>query len=164
LNQMGIGVQQPVEMFEVALDMNVDGSVNSAGVPLTSDKRLKKDIKEIGPSLSKVENIKGQSFKWNGTIADRPEGRQLGFIAQDMQKIYPEVVDKGKDGYFALSYTSLIAPVIEAIKELAMSVVSIFTDVHEAKRELATLRAENQELRAMLCEDDPAAPGCGRRN
>ena len=79
-----------------------------------SDERLKSDIKTIDNALGKVMNMRGVTF-------DR-EGRQgTGVIAQEMQKVMPEVVhDEGL--YMSVAYGNLVGVLIEAIKELEKKV------------------------------------------
>ena len=45
------------------------------------------------------------------------EDKRMGFSAQDLQKVYPELVKEGSDGYLSIDGTGLIAPLVEAIKE-----------------------------------------------
>jgi hypothetical protein len=86
-----------------------------------SDRNLKKDIISIQDSLGKLKMINGVYFDWKNPDPTRlmPEGRQVGVIAQDVQKVLPEAVSKpeGKD-YLAVNYISLIPLVIEGVKEL----------------------------------------------
>jgi len=98
-----------------------------------SDIRLKKDVQPISDALEKIQKINGISFLWKkGTHA---KSRTLGVIAQEVQKVFPEVVSRGKDGYLAVDYAVLTAPLIEAVKEL---------------------KTENDTLRAQLKAQDEA--------
>jgi hypothetical protein len=104
-----------------------------------SDARLKTDLRPIGDALAKVLELKGLSFLWRtGEFPDRslPGGRHYGLIAQDVEKVLPEVVKDGADGEKAVAYSELIPVLVESIKEL--------------KAETDELRAENTELRARL--------------
>jgi len=87
----------------------------------SSDGRLKKNIQPLDSSLEKISNLKGISYEWRKE--EHPgmgltEGKQIGLIAQDVEKEMPELVSKDKDGYKAVSYTRLTAVLVEAIKEL----------------------------------------------
>lgn len=69
---------------------------------LTSDQRFKKNITPISSALDKVEKLQGVTFDWRiGEFMNRnfPEGKQVGFIAQEVEKILPEVVTTDNDGY-----------------------------------------------------------------
>jgi trimeric autotransporter adhesin len=96
--------------------IDVNGNIRSTNVLVGSDIRLKKDVEVMVNSLEKITTLRGVSYKWNDTkMGDR---QQIGVVAQEVEKIFPEVVFTDKQGYKAVEYGKLIAPVIEAIKEL----------------------------------------------
>jgi len=82
-----------------------------------SDKRLKTDIKNINNSLKSIDKINGVIFHWKDK-KKFGEQEEIGVIAQDIEKVYPQVVVTGKDGYKKVKYQFLVAPLIEAVKEL----------------------------------------------
>lgn len=78
-----------------------------------SDLRLKKDVKEIESPLEKIARLRGVSYTW------KKDGKKgYGVIAQDVEKVFPELVKADKDGMKGVDYTHLVGPVIAAIKEL----------------------------------------------
>ena len=93
----------------------------AAMVAMMSDARLKENIEPIGDALGKVMQLRGVNFDWSGdNAANLPqpeEGRQLGFLAQEVEKVIPEVVQTFGDGYKAVAYGQINALLIEAIKE-----------------------------------------------
>jgi len=83
----------------------------------TSDINLKKDIQKLDKSLDKILKLEGISFKWKDE--ERGVEDNLGLIAQDVEKIYPELVKTDrKTGLKSIQYSNLVIPLIEAIKEL----------------------------------------------
>ena len=74
-----------------------------------------KNISTISTSLGKVLQLRGVNYEWKET-ENRAEGLQMGFIAQEVQKIIPEVVDE-KDGHYAMQYAPITALLVEAVKE-----------------------------------------------
>ena len=95
------------------------GAKGPAGA--TSDIRVKKNIKPITQSIEKIKKIRGVSFMWKKTkdYGDIPnEGkRDMGFIAQELEFVLPEVVFGSESvGYF-VKYQDIVALCIEAIKE-----------------------------------------------
>lgn len=71
--------------------------------------------------MSKVLKLQGVTFLWNKEgYPDKgfTEGSQIGLVAQDVEKVIPEVVSTNAEGYKSLSYEKLTAVLIEAIKEL----------------------------------------------
>ncbi len=81
-----------------------------------SDIRLKKSIVTIANALGKVEKLRGVQFEWKDTN-NHPEGKQIGFVAQEAKSIMPEVVSK-KGEHLSMQYGPITALLVEAIKEL----------------------------------------------
>ncbi|MEK7646850.1 MAG: tail fiber domain-containing protein, partial [Patescibacteria group bacterium] len=80
-----------------------------------SDARLKKDITTLDNSLSKVLQLRGVNFAWKSDASSTP---QIGFLAQEVLPIVPQVVTQGRDGYYAMSYASLTALLVNAIHDI----------------------------------------------
>jgi hypothetical protein len=100
---------------EYALDLGGDKKIRGILVN-PSDLRYKEDIRPIENALDKIINLHGVSFRWKDKALDN--GEQLGFIGQEVEKVFPEVVLTDKKGYKSVGYTNLVAPLIEAVKEL----------------------------------------------
>jgi len=84
----------------------------------SSDRNLKTNITPITSALSKVLQLNGVEFDFiSGVNCGHLKKHQIGLIAQDVNKIIPEVVGKNSDGTFGVSYQHLVAVLIEAIKE-----------------------------------------------
>ena len=90
----------------------------------SSDKRLKENIKPISKSLDKVLKLNGVEFDWKKLTAEEKktihgnEGHDVGVIAQEVEKVLPEVVQTRDNGYMAVKYEKMVPLLIEAIKEL----------------------------------------------
>lgn len=86
-----------------------------------SDLRLKKNVKTVDHALDKLSQINGVSFNWKDKEKYTAD-KQLGVIAQDVQKVFPELVlnseDEEGNDYLTVNYNGLVAPMIESIKEL----------------------------------------------
>ena len=104
--------------FEADGDFHADGDVYAFSTTTASDEELKKDITIVGDAVSKVEAIKGVTFKWKKSGAD-----SAGVIAQDIEKVLPEVVktvnDMDGNEYKAVNYAGLTSILIEAVKDLS---------------------------------------------
>ncbi len=81
-----------------------------------SDIQLKKDIQPIGNALDKILTLRGVKFNWKDPAMGA--GNQVGLIAQDVEKVLPEVVSKNGDGYLSVDYSKLSPLLIEAVKDL----------------------------------------------
>lgn len=96
----------------------VNGTINATGDIIafcSSDSRLKDNLNQIDTSAF-FDNLTGYSFDWNDE-SDK-EGSSYGFLAQDIEKIAPELVKERPDGYKAVDYIPLIAVLFEEIKTL----------------------------------------------
>ncbi|MBI4093629.1 tail fiber domain-containing protein [Candidatus Kaiserbacteria bacterium] len=82
-----------------------------------SDIRLKEHISPIQDALSKLSQLHGIFFNWKNS--SMPQEQQMGVIAQEVQKVFPEAVIES-NGVLYVNYYALIAPIIEAIKELKL--------------------------------------------
>lgn len=91
-----------------------------------SDLRLKKNIETISSGLDKVLKLRGVNYEWK---SDESGKKNVGFIAQEVLEVVPEVVSKNADGYYSINESSINAVLVEAIKEL---------------------KAENDDLKARL--------------
>ena len=101
------------------LKVTGDFEVTGACTGCSSDERLKKNVLPLsGSSLQKLLSIKGVTFEWSEEqkAKDFP-GLQVGVIAQDVEKAFPEIVGTDARGYKFVRYDKLIAPTIEAIRE-----------------------------------------------
>lgn len=99
-------------------DLEVEGSIDASGTITSpffyseSDAVLKENIKPIKNPLNKVLNLFGVSFSWKSN-----KQKSIGVIAQEVEKIVPEIVSQSSVGTKTVSYDSLIPLLIEAIKE-----------------------------------------------
>ena len=89
-------------------NITATGTVQGAEVTATSDERLKSDIKTIDNALDKVMNMRGVSFT-------KQAEKGVGVIAQEIEKVLPEVVTDGE--YKSVAYGNIVGVLIEAIKE-----------------------------------------------
>ena len=95
-------------------NLSVSGVLTSTDYNSVSDISLKENIEPLQDSLDKISKLEGVSFNWK---SDQNKLDQIGLIAQEVEKIYPEVIGNSED-IKTVSYVSLIAPLIEAVKEL----------------------------------------------
>ncbi|MEX2590306.1 MAG: tail fiber domain-containing protein [Chitinophagales bacterium] len=107
-----------------AIDNNyklmVYGKLRTNGINETSDARLKKNVKTLENALDKIMALRGVNYEWKKE--EYPErnlsdGIELGVIAQEVEKILPEVVDTDSEGYKSVQYSHLVPVLIEALKE-----------------------------------------------
>ena len=103
-------------------DGRIDAS-NDVVAFSTSDIRLKDNIKTIDKALDKVNSIQGIEFDWiEKEEVHGNSGHDIGVIAQEIEKILPDVVTTRDSGYKAVKYEKIVPLLIEAIKDLSKQV------------------------------------------
>ena len=89
----------------------------------SSDKRLKDNLVKLGNPLDKVSQLNGYEFDWIPKEGiHENEGHDVGVIAQEVEKILPEIVQTRDNGYKAVKYEKIVPLLIESIKELTQRV------------------------------------------
>lgn len=102
------------------------GWVYANGAYFGSDRNLKTDIHTIPDALDRVLRLEGVSYRWkplppckecpDGTRPEIDDRTEIGLIAQDVEKVVPEVVRTVADGTKAVAYQNLVALLVESIK------------------------------------------------
>ena len=101
--------------------LGVNNTINAGGDVIayaSSDERLKDNIKPIENPLEIISQISGNTFDWNSEKQNIYNGKDYGVIAQEIQKVMPELVDTRDNGYLAVKYDKIVPLLIESIKEL----------------------------------------------
>jgi hypothetical protein len=106
----------------------------------SSDERMKTNIEPLSAALDRVMNLKGVSYEWKDK-ARAGRGREMGLLAQDVEKVFPELVYTDRKGYKSLSYDKLVPALVEAIKEQQ----SIISRLSERLSRLEKLEAASSE-------------------
>lgn len=116
----------------------------TGGIGACSDVRYKKNFNPLENALQNVLKINGLTYNWR--TEEFPDNKfttdkQIGFIAQDLEKIYPEVVITNSDGYKSVDYAKLTPILVEAIKEQQKIIEGQQSSIND-------LRAENKDFKA----------------
>jgi hypothetical protein len=119
-------------------------TVNNALV-LTSDRRLKKEITPLELSVQRIQQLQGVSFKWKTNNQEN-----IGLIAQDVEKIIPEVVVTDDKGYKAVAYQNLVALLIEGVKEQQKTIETQSATITKLSIELNTVKEERVQTQKQV--------------
>jgi hypothetical protein len=113
---VGIGENSPDER------LHVNGRVRAnCGILNCSDVRFKDNVNTLENSLEILTSLRGVSFEWRKDEFEKMgfvEGQQYGLIAQEVEKVLPEMVQKDQQGYRLIDYSRLAPFMLEAIKQL----------------------------------------------
>ena len=116
----------------VLFSVGSNGNVTASGdITAYSDRRIKENITSIDNAINKVKALSGVYYN-RTDVADK--SKKIGFIAQDVQLVVPELVnyDKDKDVY-SVSYANTSALLVEAIKEQQTQIESQKSEIEELK-------------------------------
>jgi len=127
------GAPQQTPNYSGTQGQTQSGSGKNSGINL-SDIRLKRFVHVLDYGLAEVKKLIPVSWLWKD-IQAHGDRKEIGFIAQDVEALIPEVVSK-KDGYLGIDYPRLTAVLVNAIKQQQAQIDDLARKVEELKHEL----------------------------
>jgi hypothetical protein len=129
-------------------DIMVTGTPYSTagGMWTMSDRRYKRDIIQLEGALEKIAKLNGYSYNFKTEeFKDKnfSNREQLGFIAQELKEVFPQMVTEGPDGFNYVNYTAMIPVLLEAIKEQKQSTDAMKADL---QKQINDQKAQISEL------------------
>lgn len=130
---IGMGISNPT------VRLQVNGDIIANSIAGSSDLRFKSNIKPVENALAKVKSLRGVYFNWNQKAFPEKnfnDKTELGFIAQEVEKVLPEVVfkDTTPEEYRSIKYDKVVALLVEAIKEQQKQIDSLKIQVQKLKK------------------------------
>ena len=160
---LGVGNVNPTYKLDVSGDIRISGNAyrdgGAAGFTLTSDARLKDVTSGYDRGLKELLDIDTVMFRYKkNTPRNLDTSKEFpGVLAQQVQKVIPEAVDKEKDGFLSLNTTPIFWAMINAIKEVYNEVMGIKAENAQLKaqaevqaRKISSLEEENAAVKARL--------------
>lgn len=159
--------------------LDVEGDIATYGtLRISSDQKLKKNVQDIDGSLDKLGKLRGVSFskiipakkvetfsnnndetKKKTQVENKEiEENGIGFIAQEVKQVFPELVKEDKDGYLSVDYISLIPVLVEAIKTQQTQIEELNTQIANCCQnnlKSASITSETKESKARLDQNIP---------
>jgi hypothetical protein len=119
--------------------LQVTGDIIANSIAGSSDARFKTDVAPISNPLQKVLALRGVNFNWNTSAFPQrmfSDKRTLGFIAQEVEKVLPEIVqtENTTEGYKSVQYDKVVALLVEAIKEQQKQINQLKKQVKKLRR------------------------------
>lgn len=125
-------------------------SITSNGeLTITSDLRLKRNIVTIPNALAKVIQLRGVMFEWKD---DAISEKHYGVIAQEVEKVIPEVVLTSKEGNKSVAYSKLTTVLIEAVKEQNGTIKTQQEQIDSLNAKVKLLEAKLDQVEALKQE------------
>jgi hypothetical protein len=120
--------------------LQVTGDIIANSIAGSSDVRFKKDISPIENPLAKVMQLRGVNFNWNTTAYPQrmfSDKRTMGFIAQEVEKVVPEIVqtENTAEGYKSVQYDKVVALLVEAVKAQQKQIQQLKREVKKLKKQ-----------------------------
>lgn len=147
--RLGIGNIDPGQKLDIT---GGNGRVESGYSWLTnSDIRYKQNITTLDNSLEKILNIRGVRYDLkNDKQIKKGNGKHIGFIAQELEKEFPEFVVTEENGYKSVSYDKMTAVLVEAMKEQQTQIDELKKLVIEQQSQIsALLKSERNNALSM---------------
>ena len=110
------GTGDPVISLKVTGEIYATSNITAY---YSSDITLKDNVRPIESAIFKVKQISGVEFDWNEKSSQLQQelGHDVGLIAQEVEKVLPEIVITREDGIKAIQYEKVVPLLVEAIKE-----------------------------------------------
>lgn len=154
---VGIGTTSP------GYTLTVNGSSwTSSGAWSGSDIRWKKNVMPLNAVLGKILKLNGVNYEWEKDkfkAINFSDGKQIGLIAQDVEKVFPELVRTDDEGYKAVSYERLSVLLMKAVQEIAAGL-----DMTEAGSSSPSIKSTYKGNEAALAIDKDGNLGVGTNN
>lgn len=115
-------------------NLKTSGSVTASNFLASSDIRLKTNFVNLQDSLDKIRHINGVKFDWKSS--GLPD---VGFLAQEVQEVFPEVVMTGEDGFLKVDYSRMIVLLLEAVKTMDKEMKTIDKEIRAIKDFMSTV-------------------------
>jgi hypothetical protein len=136
---VGIGTETPNAKLDIFGDMHLNGNqfLTLGTLWITSDLNQKENIKPIKRPLERLLALRGVAFNYREAHGQSDNARHLGFVAQDVQAVFPEMVRESPLGQKAVNATGMNAILVEALREMAERMERLEGEVTKLRQKAA---------------------------
>lgn len=161
---VGLGTNMPGEKLDVNGNIQVDGDITATGtISSVSDARLKTNVVDLDDQSGQLEKLLPVSYQYRQdpdfAALHLPEGDQFGLIAQELQKIYPELVqanlnigDGSGEKYLTVNYSALIPILIKTMQEQQAQIDALNQQITESGQKLKLARTIDGQMDQLKAE------------
>lgn len=139
-SEVGIGTSTPAAGWE----LEVNGDIKCVSLWATSDAKFKKDITPLKNANDIISKLQGVTYNWRTEEFKSKKfstENQIGFIAQEVQKVLPAAVTKDANGDYAINYIEIIPVLTEAMKEQNATIENQNSKIENLENQLAEIKA-----------------------
>ena len=150
--KVGIGKDPTAGLLDVAGDIAINGTVK-----VSSDERLKTEIKPLSDEKYKLYLLQGKSYKktlpptgfeeFSSGKIEKIEFPEYGYLAQELKEVFPDLVSQDSIGYYLINYIGLIPVIVEAMKDQQLEIEKQQEMLDELVGVIKELRTEVNELK-----------------
>ena len=134
------------------LTLHGNGNAVLAGsLTQNSDRRLKKNMMPLRHVLPDLKDVHGYQYQWIDTA--RSQSTQIGFIAQEIQNVFPSLAGEDDSGHLTINYPAMAAVLLEALKELHVHQEALDAQLLEQQQRLLEVKTRIHKLKQAY---DPA--------
>lgn len=141
---VGIGTNPTTGLYK----LDVNGMIRSTSLLVTSDAKFKKDITPLKNANDIISKLQGVTYNWKTEEFKEKKfstQKQIGFIAQEVEKVLPEAVTKDANGDYAVNYIEIIPVLTEALKQQNSKIENLENQLAEIKAMLSQSKGNNVE-------------------
>ncbi|MCP4709724.1 MAG: tail fiber domain-containing protein, partial [Planctomycetes bacterium] len=135
-----------VNTLSPAYEIDVVGTIcATGGMCRQSDSRLKENVEPLSGAISLIQSLEPVRYNWrHEEYPDRrfPDGNQMGFIAQEVREVLPELVSQGSDGFYSLDYAKLTPILVGALKQQQQVIEGL-------QKQVAETRYTNEQMQGL---------------
>ena len=129
---VGIGIDAPGDELYVVGDITATGAITEI-----SSLKYKTNINQMSDALEKVKDLRGVNYEWRTEDYPEfkfPESQQVGLIAEEVERVVPQLVHSDNSGELSVNYSKLTAVLVEAIKEQQKQIEALSERVEELEK------------------------------
>jgi hypothetical protein len=148
--------------------LDVIGSAFVNNLPVSSDERLKRDIKPLSDEKEKLYLLQGKSYKktlrpTSGlaeedslSLAEKREiveFPEYGYLAQELKEIFPDLVSQSQDsaGYYSVNYIGLIPIIVEALKDQRLEKQEEITELRvQIEKQQTQINDQREQIKQLV--------------
>ena len=116
--------------------LDVAGTIKASAIDYNSDERLKQNIVELHSSQEIINKLRPVSYFWNKTGKKKGGNAQLqyGLVAQEVEKVLPNIVSTDNDGYKSVNYNELIPFLLQTVQEQGKKIEELQKELQHLKK------------------------------